>query len=282
MQIGEKAFEWGLRTYIMGVLNVTPDSFSDGGEFNSLEAAAARSRHLVDGGADIIDIGGQSTRPGSTQISLTEELERTIPAIAELRTMPEPYGSIPISIDTTRAQVARAAVAAGANLVNDISGGTFDDGMFETVAQLGVPIILMHLRGTPETMQQFVEYEDLMGEISAVLQERVREAVEAGIARSQIILDPGIGFAKTMEQNLQILRQIPQLRDLGFPVLIGASRKSFIGHLLNQPNPKERGWGTAATTCAAIARGADLLRVHDLPQMHEVCQVADAIYRGIH
>ena len=273
-----RSFAWGERTYVMGVLNVTPDSFSDGGEFNGLERAIAQAQYLVDRGADIVDIGGQSTRPGSPQISLDEELNRVIPVLKNLRELPEPYGNIPVSIDTTRSEVAQAAVEAGADWVNDISGGDLDEQMLATVAQLGVPIILMHMRGTPETMQQLTQYEDLMGQIVAVLEAKIEKALKSGI--KEIIIDPGIGFAKTYEQNLEILRQIPQLRKLGYPILVGASRKSFIGHILNQPDPKKRVWGTASACCAAISGGADVVRVHDLPEMVEVCRVADAIYRG--
>lgn len=274
-----RSFAWGERTYVMGVLNITPDSFSDGGEFHGLERAIAQAQYLVDRGADIVDIGGQSTRPGSPQISLDEELNRVIPVLKNLRELPEPYGNIPVSIDTTRSEVAQAAVEAGADWVNDISGGDLDEQMLATVAQLGVPIILMHMRGTPETMQQLTQYEDLMGQIVAVLEAKIQKALKSGI--KEIIIDPGIGFAKTYEQNLEILRQIPQLRELGYPVLIGPSRKSFIGHILNQPDPKKRVWGTASACCAAISGGADVVRVHDLPEMVEVCRVADAIYRGV-
>lgn len=274
-----RSFNWGMRTHVMGVLNVTPDSFSDGGEFQGLETAIAHAQYLVDYGVDVVDIGGQSTRPGSPQISLDEELNRVIPVIQNIRELPEPYSNIPVSIDTTRSEVAQAAVEAGADWVNDISGGDFDEQMLATVAQLGVPIILMHMRGNPETMQQLTQYEDLMGEILRVLEAKIQKALKAGI--NQIIIDPGIGFAKTTDQNLEILRQIPRLRALGYPVLIGPSRKSFIGHILNQPDPKQRVWGTAAACCAAISGGADVVRVHDVPQMVEVCRVADAIYRGV-
>jgi len=170
-------------------------------------------------------------------------------------------------------------VQAGADLVNDISGGTFDAAMLTTVAELEVPIILMHIRGTPETMQQLTDYEDLVGDIIAVLRERIAAAEKAGIARSRLLIDPGIGFGKTAEQNLELLRQLDQFQSLGVPILVGTSRKSFIGKILNQDDPKQRVWGTASTCCAAIAKGADLLRVHDLPQMWEVSRVADAIWR---
>lgn len=259
----------------MGILNITPDSFSDGGEFVTLETALCQGKKLVAAGADILDIGGQSTRPGAAQISLEAELNRTIPVIQALRSA----ASVPISIDTTRAEVARAAVEVGADLVNDISGGTFDRQMFSTVAQLQVPLILMHLRGRPQTMQQLTEYEDLIGEIREFLAQQIEQAVAAGIARSQLVIDPGIGFAKTYKQNLELLRCLSEFRSLGVTLLVGPSRKSFIGHLLQQPEPKQRDWGTAAACCAAIAGGADILRLHDIERMGDVCRVADAIWR---
>ncbi len=275
-------FNWGSQTYIMGVLNVTPDSFSDGGQFNSVETAAAQASRMVDVGVDIVDVGGQSTRPQADTISLNEELDRVVPVIEALRkgTAHTPALSVPISVDTTRAEVARAAIAAGADVVNDISGATFDPEMLATVSKLGVPIILMHLRGTPKTMQQLTNYRDLVGEISSFLQDRVEAAIAAGIPQHLIALDPGIGFAKTFDQNLELLRHTATFRQLGHPLLIGTSRKSFIGHILNQPDPKQRVWGTAATCCAAIAGGADILRVHDVKEMVEVSRVADAIWRS--
>ena len=266
-------FEWGKRTYLMGVLNVTPDSFSDGGEFNTPDAALAQAQQLV--AADIIDVGGVSTRPGSVEISLEEELERVLSVLQVLR----PNISTPISVDTTRAAVAKAAVAAGADIINDISGGTFDPEMLPTVASLGVPIVLMHIRGTPQTMQQLTDYQDLIGEIYQFLESRITDAIAIGIRPDKIIIDPGIGFAKKYNQSLEIIRRLSEFRSLNCPILVGASRKSFIGHILNQPDPKARIWGTAAACCAAIASGADILRVHDVTQMLDVCLVADAIYR---
>ncbi len=273
--IRDKSFVWGKQTYLMGVLNITPDSFSDGGDYNNLEAAFQRAAALVEAGADILDVGGQSTRPGAKQISPEAELERVIPIIKRIRK----HLNVPISVDTTRAEIAQQAVQAGADLVNDISGGTFDAAMLTTVAELEVPIILMHIRGTPETMQQLTDYEDLVGDIIAVLRERIAAAEKAGIARSRLLIDPGIGFGKTAEQNLELLRQLDQFQSLGVPILVGTSRKSFIGKILKQDDPKQRVWGTASTCCAAIAQGADLLRVHDLPEMWEVSRVADAIWR---
>ncbi|MCY7386409.1 MAG: dihydropteroate synthase [Microcoleus sp. CAN_BIN18] len=278
--IRNKVFEWGKRTYLMGVLNVTPDSFSDGGDFNTTESALAQAENMVKSGVDIIDIGGQSTRPGAAEISLTEELNRVIPVVEMLRQKADIFADTPISVDTTRAQVAKAAVAAGADLINDISGATFDSEMLSTVSKLGVPIILMHLRGTPQTMQKMTDYRDLIGEIGEFLESRIAAAVAAGIDKSQIIIDPGIGFAKTYNQNLEILRELPKFGFLECPILVGVSRKSFIGQILNQPLAKQRVWGTAAACTGAIANSADILRVHDAREMHDVCQVADAIFRN--
>ncbi|TAF52671.1 MAG: dihydropteroate synthase [Oscillatoriales cyanobacterium] len=254
--IRNKTFEWGKRTYLMGVLNVTPDSFSDGGDFNTIEAALAQAENMVKSGVDIIDIGGQSTRPGAAEISLEEEIDRVIPVVQMLREKADIFASVPISVDTTRAQVASSAVEAGADIINDISGATFDSEMLSTVAQLQVPIILMHVRGTPQTMQKLTDYQDLIGEILDFLESRIVAAVAAGIDKSQIIIDPGIGFAKTYSQNLEILRQLPKFRGLDCPILVGVSRKSFIGHILNQPEAKH------------------------VREMHDVCLVADAIFRN--
>lgn len=285
-----KTFDWGQRTYLMGVLNVTPDSFSDGGEFNTQSSALAQAKYLMASGADIIDVGGQSTRPGAAEVSLEEELHRVIPVVQAIRVggwgLENPgletinsQSLIPISVDTTRVAVARAAVAAGADIINDISSGTFDPDMLPGVAELGVPIVLMHIRGTPQTMQQFTDYEDLIGEIYEFLDRRVEVAIASGIARDKIIIDPGIGFAKTYEQNLEILRRLDEFRTLGCSILVGPSRKSFIGRILNQPDPKARVWGTAAASAAAIAKGADILRVHDVEEIQAVSRVADAIFR---
>ncbi len=278
--IRNQSFEWGKRTYLMGVLNVTPDSFSDGGDFNTIESAIMQAENMVKNGVDIIDIGGQSTRPGAAEISLVEELDRVLPVVQILRQNADIFADIPISIDTTKAQVAKAAVEAGADIINDISGATFDPEILSTVAKLQVPIILMHLRGTPQTMQTLTDYRDLIGEIGEFLQSRIAAAVAAGMDKSQIIIDPGIGFAKTHSQNLEILRDLRKFRYLDCPILVGVSRKSFIGHILNQPEAKQRVWGTAAACTGAIANSADILRVHDVREMHDVCQVADAIFRN--
>ncbi|MCP2729259.1 dihydropteroate synthase [Limnofasciculus baicalensis] len=273
--IRNRTFHWGEKTYLMGILNVTPDSFSDGGEFNTIEAAKAQAQHLAAAGADIIDIGGQSTRPGAAEISVSEECDRTLPIIAAVRSLL----SIPISIDTTRAAVAQKAIAAGADLVNDISGGTFDPDMFPVVAQLGVPMVLMHIRGTPQTMQKLTDYQDLIAEIYQFFDTQINAAVAEGILRSHLIIDPGIGFAKTSQQNIEILQQLPRFHDIGLPILVGVSRKSFIGNILNKPDPKDRVWGTAAASCSAVASGADILRIHDVLEMADVSRVADTIWR---
>jgi dihydropteroate synthase len=259
----------------MGVLNVTPDSFSDGGAFNNSAAALAQAKAMVAAGADIIDLGGQSTRPGAKQITLAEELHRVLPILEVIR----PEITVPISIDTTRATVARASIEAGADIINDISGGTFDLEMLPTVASLNVPIVLMHIQGTPQTMQQMTNYQDLMADISSFLAGQILTATTVGIDKSKIIIDPGIGFAKNYGQNLEILRQLHRLKAINCPILVGASRKSFIGRILNQPDPKARVWGTAAACCAAIAHGADILRVHDVQEMRDVSLVADTMFR---
>ncbi|NLQ04963.1 dihydropteroate synthase [Cylindrospermopsis raciborskii] len=273
--IRQSCFNWGTKTYLMGILNVTPDSFSDGGEFNTIASALAQARAMIAAGADIIDIGGQSTRPGAQQVTLTEEMERVLSVIKVIR----PEVTIPISIDTTRASVAQAAVQLGADMVNDISGGTYDPEMLSTVASLDVPIVLMHIRGTPQTMQEYTQYQDVMGEIYDFLSEQINTAITLGIKREKIIIDPGIGFAKNYQQNLEIIRELSRLKSLELPILVGPSRKSFIGQILNQPNAKDRVWGTAAVCCAAIFHGADILRVHDVNAIRDVSLVADAIYK---
>ncbi len=279
LTIRGKNFDWGSRTYIMGVLNVTPDSFSDGGKFATVDAAIAQAIQMVISGVDIIDIGGESTKPGATPVDAATELARVIPVIEGIRQHPD-LQHIPISIDTTKASVARSAVAAGADIINDISGGQFDEQMFETVAQLGVPYVLMHMRGTPATMTQMTEYDDVVGEILAYFETQIDRAVNAGIDRSQIIIDPGIGFAKQYQQSIEIVRHLDRFEILDLPLLVGVSRKSFIGKMIDHPDPERRLWGTSAACCAAIARGADILRVHDVAEMVDVSRVADALFRN--
>jgi dihydropteroate synthase len=277
LKIRNSTFSWGTRTYIMGVLNVTPDSFSDGGNFNNIETAIAQAQVMINAGVDIIDIGGQSTRPGAEQISLEEEINRVIPILQAIRSITD----LAISVDTTRKEVAKAAIKAGVDIINDISGGTFEPEILKAVAESGIAIILMHIRGTPQTMQQQnnTDYEDVIAEIIIFLTEQIKEAVEIGVKQEKIIIDPGIGFAKNYEQNLEIFRRLQELSILNCPILVGASRKSFIGRILNQPDPKKRIWGTAAACCAAIFNGADIIRVHDVKEMRDISLVADAIAR---
>lgn len=269
-------FKWGQRTYLMGILNVTPDSFSDGGQFNSVAKAIAQAHHLVNHGADLIDIGGQSTRPGAEQITLEAETARVIPVIEALRQAGITH---PISVDTTRAELAATAIRVGADMINDISGATFDPAMLETVAKLDIPIVLMHLRGTPATMQTLTDYQDVVEEVYQFLEQRLKSALGAGVKPENLMIDPGIGFAKTAAQNIILLQNLSRFRDLGVPMLVGVSRKSFIGKILDQSDPKERIWGTAAATCGAIAQGADIIRAHDFPQSYDVARVADALWR---
>ena len=276
LKIRDRTFDWGARTYLMGILNVTPDSFSDGGEFNTVDQALALAKEMIAHGVDIIDIGGESTRPNAKAITADVELQRVIPVIEQLRQL----SSIPISIDTTKAVVGQQAIAAGADIINDISGATFDEQMFSTVAQANVPIILMHIRGNPQTMQSLTDYKDVVAEVADFLSVQVNKAIAAGIPRSRIIIDPGIGFAKTASQSLELLQRLAEFKTLSLPILVGVSRKSFMRPILQKNAPQERIWGTAAACYGAIARGADILRVHDVAEMYDVCRVADAIERN--
>jgi dihydropteroate synthase len=278
LAIRGKIFDWGNRTHVMGVLNVTPDSFSDGGAFQTVQAATIRAVEMVAAGVDMIDIGGESTKPGAIPVDAATELARVIPVIEAIRQHPD-IGQIPISIDTTKSTVAQAAIVAGGDLINDVSGGAFDSQMFAIVAQLGVPYVMMHMRGTPTTMQQMTDYQDIVAEIIAFFEIQIDRAIQSGINRSQIIIDPGIGFAKTYHQSIELIRQLEKFQVLELPLLVGVSRKSFIGKILDQPDPTQRLWGTAAACCAAIANGADILRVHDVAEMVDVSRVADVMWR---
>lgn len=261
----------------MGILNVTPDSFSDGGDFFECDRALVQAQEMRAWDVDIIDIGGQSSRPDADEIPLQAELKRVIPVIQAIRGVDD---QTPISIDTTRSEVAQAAIAAGADLINDISGGLEDPRMFSVAAKHQVPMILMHRRGNAKTMQSMTTYGDLVAEVMEFLDQQLQAAVKAGVDRQQLAVDPGIGFAKTFGQNIQLLQSLRRFQRLGAPLLIGTSRKSFIGQILNEPDPKQRVWGTAASCCTAIAQGADILRVHDVPAMTQVSRVADAFWRS--
>lgn len=272
-------------THIMAIMNLTPDSFSDGGVHGTTPSSLLPTlNNYLSAGASIIDIGGQSTRPGAPQVSADEELSRVLPAIQYIRSQPI-FDKIVISVDTYRASVAEAAVIAGANIVNDVSAGQMDPSMLPTVAKLGCTIILMHMRGTPETMAAQTTYPAGVLEcVAAELRERIHEAEEAGIRRWRILLDPGIGFAKNQAQNLELLRRFAELREseglVGLPWVVGASRKGFIGKITGVTTPSERAWGTASAVTAAIQGGADIVRVHDVEEMAQVAKMADAIWRG--
>ncbi|MBR8830158.1 MAG: Dihydropteroate synthase [Chroococcopsis gigantea SAG 12.99] len=276
LKIRDTIFNWGKRTYIMGILNVTPDSFSDGGEYHSPDKALKQAQSFIEAGVDIIDVGGQSTRPGSQLISTNEEIDRVIPIIELLRSRYR----VPISLDTINSKVAEAGIEAGADIINDISGGTLDPEMLPTAAKLAVPIILMHSRGTPKTMQTLTQYENLVSDIISFLETQISKAINLGIHRHNIIIDPGIGFAKTYEQNLEILQNLPRFHCLDFPLLVGVSRKSFIGYIINKQDPKDRLWGTIAACCYAIAAKTHILRVHDVTPMIDATKVADKLWRN--
>ncbi len=267
----------GQRTLVMGVLNATPDSFYDGGRYATLDAALARVEQMLAEGADILDIGGESTRPGAEPVPEAEEIRRVVPLIEALAAR---YPEAVISVDTTKSRVAHLALQAGASIVNDISGATFDPRMLEVVAQTGALIVLMHIKGTPQTMQQNPTYDDVVAEVKETLYVHVRRALQAGIPFQHIWLDPGIGFGKTVQHNLELLRGLPELATLGFPILVGTSRKSFIGHLLGVLPPEERLEGTLATLALAVAWGADIVRVHDVKEAVRAVKVADALCRS--
>ena len=260
------------RPLLMGIVNVTPDSFYDGGRY--LEPAQARDHalKLIEAGADLLDFGAESTRPGSLAIDEQEERRRLIPAIEAVAKVLQ----VPLSVDTSKAAVARAALDAGATIVNDVTALRRDPAMARLVADSGAGIVLMHMQGTPSTMQQAPQYEDVVEEVAQFFQERIRYAETQGIAGRQIILDPGIGFGKLLVNNLDLLAQLSTLTKLGYPVLVGPSRKAFIGQLTDQ-SVDERLWGTAAAVAVAVSRGAHILRVHDVRAMRDVVKVAAAI-----
>lgn len=271
---GRHVLSCGRRTHVMGVLNVTPDSFSDGGLFFDPEAAVREGVRMAEDGADVIDVGGESTRPGSDPVPVEDELERVLPAVKRLAAEVD----VPISIDTRRADVAARALEAGASIVNDVTAAS-DPRMFEVVRDAGAGLVLMHMKGEPKTMQADPHYEDVVAEVKAHLEGRVRAAVEAGIAPERLCVDPGIGFGKALHHNLLLLRDIRSLFDLGRPVVVGPSRKSFIGHLLDLP-VDDRLEGTAGAVAWLAGQGAHIVRVHDVREMVRVVKVVDAIARA--
>ena len=274
-KLARRSLSYGERTLVMGVLNVTPDSFSDGGEFFSLERAVAHAEQMIAEAADIIDIGGESTRPGSAFVSEGEELQRVIPVIERLATK----SPVPISIDTTKSSVARAAIAAGAEIVNDISGLRFDPLIADEAARAKAGLVLMHSRGTPKDMQQLPPVDDIMSEVIGELRNSVLVAEERGVARDRIAIDPGIGFGKTLAQNVELIAKLDQLviAFAEFPIMIGTSRKSFLGKLLDNAPADQRLHGTIASVVASVLNGAHIVRVHDVKAEVEAIKVADAV-----
>ena len=269
-----KTLALGGRTHVMGILNVTPDSFSDGGCYLDVQRAVAHTKLMVEAGATLVDIGGESSRPGASPVSVDEELARVIPVIRAIVDTVD----VLISVDTYKAEVARQALKTGAHLVNDITALHCDTAMASVVASMEAGLILMHMKGTPRTMQQSPQYDDVVSEVCTSLQESIEIAEAQGVAAERIIIDPGIGFGKTTEHNLELLKRLAEFRALNKPLLVGTSRKSFIGNVLGLP-VTERVEGTAATVCWAIAHGADIVRVHDVNANVRAALMTDALYR---
>ncbi len=272
LQVNGNEYDLGQQTWIMGVLNVTPDSFSDGGLFLSKDKAVEQGLKLIADGADILDIGGESTRPGSDAVIAEEESRRVVPVISALRKHTDTL----ISIDSTKSQVSRAALDAGADIINDISSFRLDPEMIPLAAERQVPVIIMHMLGTPKNMQNNPHYENLLYEVKLFLEERIKAAVSGGIKKENIIIDPGIGFGKRQEDNLCLLKNLNFLEELGQPILVGPSRKSFIGNILNLP-AQERLEGTIASALISLLHGANILRIHDVAAVKRAVQVADSI-----
>lgn len=260
------------RPLIMGILNVTPDSFSDGGRFFSLDAAIERAQEMEREGADIIDIGGESTRPDAPAVGAAQELDRVVPVIEALSRRIQ----VPISIDTYKAEVARAACAAGAEIVNDVTGLMFDPDMARVTAEADAGVVVMHTRGMPDTMQADTGYDDLMSDVKRYLEQSVALARKAGIADGRIVVDPGLGFGKSVQGNLELIKRLAEFRELGFPILVGPSRKSFVGAVTGRGGG-ERIFGTAAAVAMSVAHGASIIRVHDVAAMKDVAVMARAL-----
>jgi dihydropteroate synthase len=278
--LGSRALVLGERTLVMGVLNVTPDSFSEGGKYFDSDAAVARALEIEREGADILDVGGESTRPGSEGVTAEEELRRVLPVLKRLHGQLK----IPISIDTQKAEVAEAAVEAGAEMINDISALRNHARIADVARRYRLPLILMHMRGTPQTMQKGPFARDAVRDVTSGLRAAVARARKAGVTRSQIILDPGIGFGKSYAQNCELLAKLPAIAKLGYPLLVGTSRKAFIGVTLGGAGtpllPEARIWGSAATVAASVLGGAHIVRVHDVKEMVQVIRMTDAILRA--
>jgi dihydropteroate synthase len=273
--IRDRKFIWGDRTYLMGILNFTPDSFSDGGQYNSRDAALRRVEQMLPY-IDMLDIGGESSRPNAQPVSEVEECDRILPIIQAVR---ETYPNLPISVDTVKASVAKAAIAAGADMLNDVSSGRFDPEMLPLAGKLQVPIFLMHMQGEPRTMQENPRYRDVVKDVKQFLTDAILVAKACGLPKHLIAIDPGIGFGKNLEHNLKILKNLQSFKDINAPLLLGVSRKSFIGKLCDHPDPSDRLYGTIAACSSCIAGGADILRVHDPKEIFDACRVSDAIFR---
>ncbi len=277
ISLGQHRLDLGARTFVMGIVNVTPDSFSDGGKYFDPAAAIAHGVSLVKAGADLLDVGGESTRPGAAEVPTDEELRRVVGVIAGLR---RACPDTPISIDTSKASVAHAAVEAGAGMINDVTALRGDSRLVKVAADSGVALCLMHMLGTPRTMQHDPRYADVVDEVKAFLAAAAAEAIAAGVKKEQIVIDPGIGFGKTTDHNLTLLRRMGELRTLGYPLLVGTSRKNFLGQVTGKPAP-ERAVATAATVAILAAAGtADLVRVHDVSEAKDAAAVGDAVRFG--
>jgi dihydropteroate synthase len=267
---------WGQRTLVMGVINLTPDSFSDGGRITGVEQAVRAAGRLVAQGADVLDLGGQSTRPGAEEVGVAAELERLLPALVAIRAA---HPQLTLSVDTFHAAVAEAALAAGANWVNDVHGASAlrDPAMAALVAAAGCPYVLMHSRGDSRSMDQLSHYADVVGEVRCELEAATETLLAAGVRAEQLVWDPGLGFAKTTAHNLELLRRLPELAAVGYPLLLGPSRKRFIGAVLNEPRPRARLWGTASVCALAVGQGVAVLRVHDVGPIAQVVRMASAL-----
>ena len=267
---------WGQKTSIMGVINLTPDSFSDGGDFNSSKEVLDQVNHFLRNGVDIIDIGAQSTRPGAEEVGSKIEIKRLIPYLKIIRSE---YPEILISIDTFNADVAQEALINGADWINDVSGGRRDKGILDVVSKFNCPYVITHSRGNSQNMNELSKYENVLIDVKCSLETLIRNALEKNISKKNIIVDPGIGFSKDINQNLEILRNLDEFKNLNLPILIGASRKRFIGEILNEINPKERDIGTLAISCLCSHFNVDIVRVHNVKMNFQILKVADRIYR---
>jgi len=273
LRLPSRTLTLGGRTLVMGALNVTPDSFSDGGFYFDADKAVARALEMEREGAHVLDIGGESTRPGSEGISPEEELRRVVPVLKQLRGQL----TVPISIDTSKADVAEAAAEEGAEIVNDVTALRNDPRIAEVAQRRKLGLILMHMRGVPRSMQKMPFARDVLADVTAGLKKAVEFARRAGVTKAQIVLDPGIGFGKSFEQNIELLARLPELARLGYPLLVGTSRKTFVGRALGGAPESERAWGTAATVAASVLEGAHIVRVHDVAEMVQVARVADVL-----